>query len=52
MFSTIEEEFRFVLFPMLDAFIHGIEERFTLETFDLVSAMQGILSLSAGDEQH
>uniref|UniRef100_A0A6B0UBC8 Putative secreted protein n=1 Tax=Ixodes ricinus TaxID=34613 RepID=A0A6B0UBC8_IXORI len=40
-----------VFFPMLDAFIQGIEERFTEEAFELVCAMQNLFCLSAGDQQ-
>lgn len=50
--ETKEEELRVsVFYPMLDAFIEGIEARFTQETVVLITAMMNILRLTANDEE-
>lgn len=51
-FLAREEDFRDGVFYLtLDAFIQGFEERFTQDTFDLVSSMESLLSLSPSDEE-
>ncbi|KAH7977993.1 hypothetical protein HPB49_004127 [Dermacentor silvarum] len=50
--ETKEEELRVsVFYPMLDAFVQGIETSFTQETVVLISAIMNILRLTANDEE-
>ncbi|KAH7937329.1 hypothetical protein HPB49_010923 [Dermacentor silvarum] len=50
--ETKEEELRVsVSYPMLDAFVEGIEARFTQETVVLISAIMNIMRQTANDEE-
>lgn len=50
--ATKEEELRVnVFYPMIDAFVEGIEARFAQETVVLISAITNILRLTATDKE-